>query len=159
MAVDFNKFDQLVDQAKLKNEVENASTPEFDEVPKGIYIVSIENMEIKETKAKDKLMFSISCKITETVDAPKKQDNRWIFFNRVIYGNKVTERWNDGIAIKGILTWIEALTDEQLEFRNYSQLAADVEELFEDIKDSIEIQVKYDSTAFNPIVIQEVFDI
>lgn len=48
-------------------------------------------MEIKLTKAQDKLMFAVQCKIKEG-----EQANRMIFFNRVISGNKVSENWNDG---------------------------------------------------------------
>ena len=158
--MDFDKFDKLVDQKKLQNEADPANDVEYDDVPKGTYIISIQRMEVKETNAKDKLMFSVQCKIVETLDASKKQDNRWIFFNRVIYGNRVTERWNDGRAIKGVLTWLEELTDVKLDFKSYSTFADDVEDLFEDVvKDKIEVQIKYDPEAFNPISIQEVFDI
>lgn len=159
MAVDFNKFDKMVDNKQLKEDIANASDQQYDDVPKGTYLITIEKMEVKQTKAKDKLMFSVQAKIKETIEAPKKQDGRWIFFNRVICGNRTTEKWNDGAAIKGVITWIRDLADEELEFESYSQFAEDVESLFEDIKSSVEAQVKYDADAFNPITIEEVFDI
>ena len=158
MSVDFKKFDELVDQKKLKEELKNADVASFDDVPEGEYIVGIENMEVKPTKNGDKLMFSVACKIKETIDAPNKQNNRWIFFNRVIFGNKTTDRWNDGVAIKGILTWLKEFTDD-IEFNSYSQFASDIEELFEDIKDNTEVHINYSPDEFNPISIIEVFDI
>ena len=97
--MDFDKFDKMIDNEELQQQMEAA--PEFDDVPKGTYMAVIDKMEIKETKNKDKLMFAVQLGITETIDAPKKQDKRKLFFNRVICGNKTTERWNDGVAIKG----------------------------------------------------------
>ncbi len=159
MAVDFKKFDKLVNNDQLKKDIEKASEVSYEDVPEGEYLVSLENLEVKETKAGDKLMLAAAFKIKETIDAPNKQNNRWIFFNRVIYGNKVTERWNDGVAIKGVLTWLEELSGTRFEFKSYSQLANDVEELFEDMKDSTEIQINYSPDEFNPVSITEVFDI
>ena len=63
------------------------------------------------------------------------------------------------MAIKGVITWIKDLTDEELEFQSYGQFAEEVESLFDDIHESIEAQVKYDPSAFNPITIEEVFDV
>lgn len=156
--MDFSKFDQLVNQNDIKKQMEAA--PEFDDVPKGTYICNIDKMEVKETKAKDKLMFAVQLGIIETVDAPKKQDKRKLFFNRVIYGNKTTDRWNDGVAIKGVISWVEKFLDgdDTLVFKNYSQFADEILDIFQDICPNISIQVKYDPDAFNPITIEDVFD-
>lgn len=158
MSVDFDKFDKMVDQKALKNQMEAA--PEFDDVPKGTYMADIEKMEIKPTKAGDKLMFAVQLGITETIDAPKKQDKRKLFFNRVICGNKTTERWNDGVAIKGVISWIENLLDEgdTIEFKNYSQFADEILDIYQDICPSVAIKINYDPDAFNPVSILEVFD-
>lgn len=158
MAVDFSKFDKMVDSTKLQNEINAANVAEYDDVPAGKYVATIEKMEVKPTKAGDKLMFSVQCKISETIDAPKKQDGRWIFHNRIICGNKVTEKWNDGVAIKGVLTWLMNIIDE-VEFKSYEQFANEVEEIFNDVKDNIEIEVSYDPEAFDPIKITDVFDV
>ena len=159
MAVDFSKFDQTINKEQLRKDMEAASNQEFDEVPKGTYIISIDRMEVKPTKAGDKLMFAVQANIKETVSAPKKQDKRKIFFNRVICGNRVTEKWNDGAAIKGVITWIEDLTGEKLEFVSYSQLSEDVVSVVQDFADVMEAKVEYDPEAFNPISIKEVFDV
>ena len=153
---DFNKFDQMVDNKKIKEDIENAVS--YDEVPKGKYVIGIENMEIKPTKAGDKLMFALQAKIRKTIDAPKKQDGRYIFFNRVICGNKVSDNWNDGVAIKGIITWLDEL-GEEIDFENYTQFAEDVHEIYEAVSDDIEVEITYDPDKFNPIKIEEVYDL
>lgn len=156
--MDFAKFDSLVNKDNLKKQMEAA--PEYDDVPKGTYMAVIDKMEIKPTKAQDKLMFAVQMGITETLDAPKKQDRRKIFFNRVIAGNKTTEKWNDGVAIKGVISWIEKLLDEgdTIEFKNYSQFADEVLDIFQDICPQIVLKVNYDPDAFNPVSVVEVFD-
>ena len=160
MAVDFSKFDEAVNSDELKKEINEAPEQEFDEVTAGRYIVAIESMEVKPTKKGDKLMFTVGARIKETVDAPKKQDNRCIFFNRVISGNRSTEKWNDGIAIKGVLTWLSEIVDHDVEFESYSKFAAEVESIFNDeVEDAIEIEIDYDPEAFNPISIVEVYDL
>lgn len=158
MGIDFEKFNKMVDNKELKKQMDAA--PEYDDVPKGKYLCDIDKMEIKETKSHDKLMFSVQLGIKETIDAPKKQDKRKIFFNRVICGNKTTDKWNDGVAIKGVVSWIEKLLDEgdTLEFKNYSQFAEEVLDIYQDICPSIFVKIAYDPDAFNPVTIEEVFD-
>lgn len=156
--MNFDKFDQMVNKDDLKKQMEAA--PEYDDVPAGTYMAVIDKMEIKETKNHDKLMLAVQMGITETLNAPKKQDKRKIFFNRVICGNKTTERWNDGIAIKGVISWIEKLLDEgdTIEFKSYGQLADEVLDIYQDICPQISLKIQYDPDAFNPIEILEVFD-
>lgn len=155
MAIDFSVFDQNVDVEQLANDVANAPDTEFEEVPDGKYIVSIEAMEIKLTKAQDKLMFAVQCKIKEG-----SQKGRMIFFNRVISGNKNTEKWNDGKAIKSVITWLEKLETETVpEFFNYQDFADCVLDIFQEVKDAVEVEVEYKSDNFNPISIKEVFDL
>ena len=156
--MDFDKFDKMVDNKALKAQMDAA--PTYDDVPKGTYICDIEKMEVKPTKAGDKLMLAVQMGITETVEAPKKQDKRKIFMNRTICGNKCTEKWNDGIAIKGVITWLEKLLDDgdHIEFENYSKFAEEVLDIYQDICPNIEVKVNYDPDGFNPIEIVEVYD-
>lgn len=157
--VDFSKFDKLVNNDEIKKQMDAA--PEYDDVPAGTYIVEIKNMEVKPTKAGDKLMFSTSFQIIETIDAPKKQDKRYIFFNRVICGNKTTEKWNDGRAIKGVISWLDHFYDEGcgIEFKSYSQFSEDVLEIFQEIGNTIQVKVDYSPDDFNPIEIIDVYDV
>lgn len=102
MAVDFSAFDAKMDP-NLQDDVKNAK--EYEDVPNGNYIVSVDKMEVKTTKAGDKLMFAVQMSIKENSDGSKSnQKGRKIFFNRVISGNRVSESWNDGKAIKSVIT-------------------------------------------------------
>lgn len=155
MAIDFSAFDEKVDLDELQKEVQKAPDNEFADVPDGTYIVGIEKMEIKLTKAQDKLMFAVQAKIKEG-----EQANRMIFFNRVISGNRST-KWTDGQAIKSVCTWVNKLIAEDetpVEFVNYADFADQILDVFQSIQGAIEIEVDYKADAFNPITIKEVFD-
>lgn len=157
MAIDFSAFDDKVNLAALQKEVAEAKDTEFADVPDGKYIVGIEKMEIKTTKAGDKLMFAVQMKIKEG-----EQKNRKIFFNRVISGNRTSETWNDGRAIKSVCTWVNELLGEDEEpvaFVNYQDFADQILDVFQSIQNSIELEISYAAKNFNPVKIEEVFDL
>lgn len=154
MAVDFSAFDNKVDLNALQKEVQEAK--EFADVSDGTYVVSIEKMEIGLTKVKDKIMFSVQCKIKEG-----EEKGRMIFFNRVISGNS-SPKWTDGQAIKSVTTWVNHLLgedEEPIDFINYNDFAEQVLDVFQSVQGSIEVEVEYSAKDFNPITIKEVFDI
>lgn len=157
MAIDFSAFDNKVNLDELQKDVDAAGSGDFDEVPDGTYIVTIEKMEIKTTKAGDKLMFSVQCKITSEEEGQK---GRMIFFNRPISGNKQTDKWGDGKAIKSVITWLDKLGSEIVpEFVNYGDFSECVLDIFQEIQGRIELEVEYKAEGFNSISIKEVFDI
>lgn len=158
MAVDFSAFDAKMDP-NLQDDVKNAK--EFADVPNGDYIVSVDKMEVKKTKANDKLMFAVQMSIKENADGTKsEQKGRKIFFNRVISGNRVSENWNDGRAIKSVITWLDKLNTEIVpEFINYSDFAEMVLDIFQEIQGKVELDVTYKADNFNPVTINEVFDL
>lgn len=154
MAVDFSAFDNKVDLEELQKEAKEADLPSFEDVPDGTYIVGFEKMELKPTKAGDKLMFSVQCKIKEG-----EHKGRMIFFNRVISGNKNSERWGDGKAIKSVCTWLDKLETETVpEFINYCDFAECVLDIFQEVQGKVEAEVDWAANKFNPITINEVFD-
>ena len=78
--------------------------------------------------------------------------------NRVIYGNKVTDTWNDGVAIQGVVTWLSKLgCDFDVTFHNYSSFAETLMDVAEDM-DGLDILVHYDPDAFYNVSVIEVFD-
>lgn len=158
MAVDFSAFDAKMDP-NLQDDVKNAK--EYEDVPNGDYIVSVDKMEVKTTKAGDKLMFAVQMSIKENSDGSKSnQKGRKIFFNRVISGNRVSENWNDGKAIKSVITWLDKLgTDLIPEFVNYSDFAELVLDIFQEIQGKVELDVTYKASDFNPVSVNEVYDI
>lgn len=154
MAVDFSVFDEKIDLNALQQEVQESK--EFTDVPDGTYIVGIEKMEIGLTKAKDKVMFSVQCKIKEG-----EQKGRLIFFNRVISGNS-SPKWTDGQAIKSVITWVNHLLsedEEPIDFINYNDFAEQVLDVFQSVQGSIEVEVDYAAKGFSPITIKEIFEI
>lgn len=159
MAIDFSAFDNKVNLSELQKEVAETDASAFEDVPDGNYIVSFEKMEIKLTKAKDKLMFAVQCKIKENADGSEcKHKGRMIFFNRVISGN-TSQKWTDGMAIKSVCTWLDKLETETIpEFINYEDFANCVLDIFQEIQGKVEAEVEYSGKNFNPITIKEVFD-
>lgn len=156
MAVDFGAFDSKVDLEGLQKEVAEAKDNEFEDVPDGDYVVSIEKMEIKLTNAKDKLMFAVSAKIKEG-----EHKGKLLFFNRVISGN-TSPKWTDGQAIKSVVTWVNKLLaedEEPVDFVNYSDFADQILDVFQAIQDSVEVEVEWAAKKFNPMSIKEVFEV
>jgi hypothetical protein len=148
MAVDFSKIDEAVDLQGLQKDVEDSKN-NFSDVPKGTYIVSIEKMEIGETKD-HRPMFKMQCKIKEG-----EFKNRNLFMNRVIYGTK-----NDGSMIQSVLTLLEKLQTVTVpEFTGYNAFVDNVLDIYEEIQDKVELEVEYDADAFNSISIKEVYDL
>lgn len=148
MAVDFSKIDEAVDLKGLQQDVEDSKN-NFSDVPKGTYIVSIEKMEIGETKD-HRPMFKMQCKIKEG-----EYKNRNLFLNRVIYGTK-----NDGSMIQSVLTMLDKLQTQTIpEFTGYNNFVTNVLDIFQEVQGKVELEIEYDADAFNSISIKEVFDI
>lgn len=153
MAIDFSAFDQKVNLNELQKEVAEADATAFEDVPNGTYIVSFEKMEIKLTKAKDKLMFAVQAKIKEG-----EHKGRLLFFNRVISGN-TSQKWTDGMAIKSVITWLDKLETETVpEFVNYADFSDCVLDIFQEIQGKVEAEIEWKADAFHPMTINEVFD-
>lgn len=151
--VDFEKFDKAVDTEALSKEVANAKS--FTDVPNDTYIVSLDKMEVKPTKKGDKLMFSVQAKIKEG-----KQKGRMIFMNRVISGNRATDTWGDGAAIKSVVDWVKKLEPKTtVKFVTYSDFAERIMDVYQDLQNTVEIEVDYNADKFDSIIIKEVFDL
>lgn len=158
--VDFSNFDKNINTQELKTQMKKAKESEYEEVKKGQYSVTVQNLEVKPTKRGDKLMLSASFKITGNADGTRKHVGQWVFFNRVIAGNRNTGSWNDGVAIAGVLAWLKKLMeafgfeeeDCDIEFTTYSDFAEDVSDIYQDLGDD-EIDIEYDPDSFNQVKI------
>lgn len=150
--MDFSKFDANINEAELQKQLEeaknNAPQQTDREVPAGSYTVKIEKMELGATKD-GRPMFKVQCRILDG------EFKKWcLFMNRVLYGTK-----NDANMISSVIGWLEKLeAGIDLEFKNYSQFADLVLDIFEEVADAVELDVEYDPNAFNSISIKEVFD-
>ena len=149
--MDFSKFDATINEAELSKQLEEAknNAPKSDkQVPAGNYIVKIEKMEVAATKD-GRPMFKVQCRILEG------EFKKWcVFMNRVLYGTK-----NDATMINSVIGWLQKLEPSvDVEFKNYSQFADLVLDIFEEVADAVELEVAYDPDAFNSISIEEVYD-
>ena len=151
MSIDFSKFDATINEAELTKQLEEAknNAPQTNkEVPAGNYTVKVEKMEVGATKD-GRPMFKVQCRILEG------EFKKWcVFMNRVLYGTK-----NDATMISSVIGWLQKLEPSMtVEFKNYSQFADLVLDIFEEVADAVELDVAYDPDAFNSISIEEVFD-
>ena len=149
--MDFSKFDNAINQDELAKQLEedkNNPQQSDKEVEEGNYTVKIEKMELGATKD-GRPMFKVQCRILDG------EFKKWcLFMNRVIYGTK-----NDANMINSVIGWLEKLEPSMdVEFKNYSQFADLVLDIFEEVADSVELDVYYDPNAFNSISIEDVFD-
>lgn len=161
--MDFSKFDNNIDTKAIEEAKANPPQGDFD-TPAGNYVVRIEKMELKATKD-GRPMFSVMMRVVEAGEKATeavteylshfKNKKPCIFMNRVIYGTK-----NDANMIASVLGWLDKLeTETKAEFKNYSQFADNVLDIFEEVADAIELDVTYDADKFNSIEINEVFDV
>ena len=161
--MDFSKFDNNIDTKAIEEAKANPPQGDFD-TPAGNYVVRIEKMELKATKD-GRPMFSVMMRVVEAGEEATeavteylshfKNKKPCIFMNRVIYGTK-----NDANMIASVLGWLDKLeTETKAEFKNYSQFADNVLDIFEEVADAIELDVSYDPDKFNSIEVNEVFDV
>ena len=163
MNIDFSKWDDMVNEAELSKQLEEAknNAPQTDkQVPAGDYTVKIEKMEVGATKD-GRPMFKVQCRILEG------EFKKWcIFLNRVMGGITTTYKddgsikWSNEKAISLVIGWLQKLEPSvAVEFKNYSQFSDLVLDIFEEVADAVELDVEYDPEAFNSISVKEVFDI
>ena len=148
--MDFSKFDNAINEEQLKqiDEAKKNNNSNNVELPKGDYTVKIEKMELGATKD-GRPMFKVMCRIIEG-----KYKKCCMFMNRVIYGTS-----NDTNMIASVLGWLAKLeTETKPEFKNYSQFAENILDIFEEVEGAVELDVLYDPDKFNNITIKEVFD-
>ena len=160
--MDFSKFDAAVNMDQLQKDINEAKENgygDFGSLPKGEYIVSLENMEIGSTKD-GRPMFKVQCRVIEALTREGaeylthfKNKKPCMFMNRVLYGTK-----NDGNMINSVLGWLKNL-DSDVKFTSYSQFNNLVLDIAEDVIENVELKVAYDEKAFNSISILEVYDV
>ena len=167
--MDFSKWDKEVDEKEMEKAIDEArenNSREGLEAPKGLYMATIENMELGATKKDGRPMFRVQLRVTEAVDEPDnvaaceylthfKKKKPCLVMNRVIAGRK-----NDAGAIAGVITWLEKLEPEEPpKFKNYNQFAELIMDIFEEVSEAVELKVYYDPDKFQTILIKEVYDL
>lgn len=115
--IDLSKYDNLIDEKTLSEQLKNAESNSFDPLPEGEYDTKLEKLEVTESKA-GKLMLSAMYRIIRG-----QQKNKCLFQNIILFGTK-----NDGFMIHNAKKLIEDLGFD-IEFENYTQFAEEVEEI------------------------------
>lgn len=144
----WEKFNELLDLEGLKQDLEDvaSNTMKFREVPAGKYEISINKMELTESKT-GRPMLTVWMKILAG-----EYENQMIFYNQVIdnaYGlhnaNKFLRALESGLDV------------EFKDFEQYNDLILDVHEA---IDEKLEYALKYgkNKKGFNTFEITDVFE-
>lgn len=147
--MDFSKFDKAMDLEGLKHDVADAQQNDggnFKEVPHGSYEVSINKLELTESKKGDP-MVSIWFKVLTG-----EYKGSLIFYNQVItqgfqihLNNELLRSMDSGIDI---------------EFESYTQYAQLLMDVHEAIDGNLEYALEYgERKGFNTFKITEVFEV
>lgn len=145
--IDFKKYDKAIDKDALEEQLEQAKNNAPVEIPDGLYDVSLDQMEMTETKDGKKLMIAVRWSITSG-----KYSNRKIFQNLVVSGTT-----NDGFVIWKAMEFLRSLgvEEDDCHFTTYSALAELVEDLNEDFKgEEYELSVKTDAKGYKQYNVQ-----
>lgn len=154
----FAELDKKLNLDQFKKDLEEAkaaASSEYPEIPKGNYTVKIERMEIRPTKGDNSPMFSCMMRITEG-----QYKKCCVFFNRKIYGNKESDKWNDAKAVQTVLTWLDKLETETVpEFKSFSQFNECILDIMDECEEyGLTLDIEYDPDAFNPVKIISVYE-
>ena len=146
----FDKFNKSVDLKGLKEdlkEVQENSGGSYEEIPLGRYEVTIDKMEIKETKKGDKLMLSVTFKVLE---GPQK--NRLIFMNQVITSPYGLHNSNE--FLRSLKSGIDVV------FEDYNQYSELVKDIMSSISNRLEYELTYSENdkKFKVFEITDVFE-
>lgn len=145
--IDFKKYDKAIDKDTLAEQLEQAASNAPVEIPDGLYDVSLDQMEMKETNDGKKLMVAVRWTITSG-----KYEKRKIFQNLVVSGTT-----NDGFVIWKCMEFFRQLgvEEEDTHFTTYAALAELVEDLNTDFKgEEYELSVKTDAKGYKQYNIQ-----
>lgn len=147
----WDKFDKTVDTEGLAQDVKEAAengVGNYKEVPHGTYEVSVEKMELVESKKGDP-MVTIWFKIVS--DGEYK--GSLIFFNQVV---------NQGFQIHIVNDLIRSMdVDVDTDFVSYNQYGNMLMDAFEQINGNLEFALKYGEgkKGFSTYEITEVFEV
>ena len=150
--MDFSQFDNKINTEELNKAIEEAAkNPQKNnkEVPAGTYIVAVEKMELGATKD-GRPMFKVMLRIKEG------EFKKWcLFMNRTIYGTK-----NDANMISSVIGWLKTLEPSvDVEFKNYTQFADLILDIYEELTDAVELEVDYDPDEFNSVSVVNIYDL
>lgn len=152
--MDFSKFDKMVDIDGLKKDIADAEAnggADFKEVPHGCYEVSVEKLELTETKKTGKPMVSCWMKIVGDCEFKGQR----IFMNQVV---------TQGFQIHIVNSFLRSLLPDgsgiHVDFTGY----ADYNDLLLDIAEYIDRKFEYaleygEKRGFDTFQITDIFEL
>lgn len=146
---DFSKWDNQVDMAGLKKDIqeaENNGGGDFKEVPLGVYEVKIKKLELKASKKGDPM---VSCWM-QIVNGEYK--NSMLFMNQVV---------TQGFQLSIVKKFLRSLDSGcEILFDSYSQFGQLLMDVAEAIDGKKEYAVDYgEKNGFNTFKITDVFEL
>lgn len=145
----FEKFNKNIDTKALMEEVKKAGeNNDFPEIPHGTYVVRVDKMELKESKAGNPML------TVQFVIADGEFKKQRIFMHQVL---------TTGFGIYKANEFLKSLdTDQEIEFdgnfEDYNNLILDIHE---EIDGKLEYELEYgeDKKGYKTFEITEVYDI
>lgn len=148
--IDLTKFDQQTDLAGLQKDIENADDNDYKEIPLGAYEVSIDKIEVTETKkAPPRPMVSIWYTIEDG-----EYKNSKIFQNQLI---------SEGWQIKSICRFLKEfklIEPESIKFESYVQfnnLLLDLHEIADEGQYTFQLNYGENNKGYSTYDIEKVW--
>jgi hypothetical protein len=152
----FDKWDKEIDVEGLQKDIEDAAKNggNFKEVPHGVYEVTVDKMELTESKKHDP-MVSIWFKVA----AGEYKGSR-IFYNQVVNNGTGIHFNNELLRSMELETVEEAEAKGKLfrSYRQYADLLLDCAEEIERAKLSFQLNYAEGKNGFNKYTIEDIFE-
>lgn len=125
----------------------------YKEVPDGFYRGYLKRMEVKLSKS-GKMMFSAGIRITESQDGSTEYAGSWVWFNRVLSGNRNSAKWDDGKAMQSVIRWIFDATGISLEYDSIDRFASGLSSI--ELDEKFKVNLAYRKNDFNSVSVGRV---
>lgn len=152
MGTIFDKWNKSIDVAGLQKDIAEADqqsgSGDYKEVPDGTYEVKIEKIELKASSKGDP-MVSMWFRILSGD-----------FKNSMIFMNQVVTQGFQISQLNRFLKSLQAVDDDQIEFKDYSQYNDLLMDIFEEVDGNLEFLLKYGTNkhGFHTYKIEDVYE-
>ena len=152
MGTIFDKWNKNIDVAGLQKDIAEADqqngSGDYKEVPDGTYEVKIEKIELKASSKGDP-MVSMWFRILSGD-----------FKNSMIFMNQVVTQGFQISQLNRFLKSLQAVDDDQIEFKDYSQYNDLLMDIFEEVDGSLEFLLAYGTNkkGYHTYKIEDVYE-
>lgn len=152
MGTIFDKWNKNIDVAGLQKDIAEADqqngSGDYKEVPDGTYEVKIEKIELKASSKGDP-MVSMWFRILSGD-----------FKNSMIFMNQVVTQGFQISQLNRFLKSLQAVDDDQIEFKDYSQYNDLLMDIFEEVDGTLEFLLNYGTNkkGFHTYKIEDVYE-